>query len=162
MTYLIDGAAFFQGKLANASEAELITKISSFNGVLTFGLGLVRGASDDLATLPSATGQRFVGVARATDTIEKRAGYSIDADGKMGYPLQHVMSVAIKGVIAVPVDSDCVEGAPVYLIHTASSGQKVGHFRKDANTDKADLVPGAVFDRSLSGAGLGVIRLNWP
>jgi len=162
MTYLIDGPEFYQGQIAQGAPWEMVSKVNGFNGVVTFGKGLVRGSADDIATLPSATGQTFVGVAAAINSIEKKAGYSIDADGKMGFPLKFVMSVAISGVIAVPIDSDCAQGAPVYLIHTASAGQAVGHFRKNANTDKADLVPGAVFETTLAAAGIGLIRLNWP
>jgi hypothetical protein len=78
----------------------------------------------------------------------------------MGWPIDYEMSYLRRGIIAVPVDSDCVQGGPVYCIHTASTGQVAGHFRKDANTDKADLVNGAVFWKTLTAAGIGLIRLN--
>lgn len=151
----------YRGDYATAEGVTPLTGTGP-NAIVPFGIGLVRGASDDVLAIPSATGQRFMGISVSTNTIEKRAGYSIDGDGIMGWPAQSVLTYLRQGIICVPVASDCVQGAPVYVIHTAGSGQPVGHFRKDANTDKADLVPDAVFWRTLAAAGLGLIRINLP
>jgi len=157
---LIDGNQYYQGQVVTAEEATILSGTNAQAAILTFGLGLVRGASDDLLVLPDGTGGVFMGVALASDSIEKRSGYSLDANGDMGWPSDYTVSYVRRGLVAVPVDSDCVQGGPVYLIHTASSGQVPGHFRKDANTDQADLVPNAVFWKTLTAAGLGLVRFN--
>lgn len=157
---LISGDLVYEGQLATYEPAIVLTGLNKASAVITFGKGVVRGSADNQVTLPAATGFVFMGIAKETNTIEKRAGYSIDAAGKMGWPIDYDMSFVRRGVIAVPVDSDCVQGGAVYCIHTASAGQTPGHFRKDANTDKADLVPNAVFWKTLGAAGIGLIRLN--
>lgn len=159
---LIDGDNYYEGQIATAEPALVRSGANAQGAILPFGSGLVRGASDGLLVLPSATGQRFMGVAKATDIFEKREGYSLTVGGKMGYPITYSVSYVRRGLVAVPIDSDCVQGAPAYLIHTASTGQVPGHFRKDANTDKADLVPDAVFWITLTAAGIGLIALNLP
>lgn len=158
----IDGGLFYEGQLAKAEPGLIRSGINADTVVLAFGLGLAKGTGDDDLIIPAATGFKFMGVSFATDTFEKREGYSIDANGKMGYPLDYRTSYVRRGIVAVPIDSDCAKGSPVYCIHTASSGQVPGHFRKDANTDKADLVPNAVFWKTLSAAGIGLIALNLP
>lgn len=155
------GQLNYRGAYATAESATPLTATGP-NVIVPFGIGVVRGASDNLIAIPSATGQYFMGIALATDTIEKRAGYSIDSDGIMGWPARSVLSYLRRGIVAVPVTTDCVQGGAVYCIHTGGAGQPVGHFRKDANTDKADLVPNAVFWKTLTAAGLGLIRINLP
>jgi len=162
MPNLLTGDKYFEGMPVYTEDVTIRKAISSFAGVIAAGKGVVRGASDGLLTLPAATGFYFLGVAMLSDTYEKRAGFSLDAEGKFGWPEKYTVSYIRRGVVAVPIDSDVVQGGPVYLIHTASSGQVPGHFRKDANTDKADLVPNAVFWKTLTEAGVGLIALNLP
>jgi hypothetical protein len=159
---LIDGDRYYEGKPLTYESSIILTGKNDQDAVIAFGLGLVRGSADDFLEIPDGTGGTFMGVAVETNTIEKRAGYSIDANGKMGWPIDYDMSYMRRGIIPVPIDSDCVQGGAVYLIHTASSGQVPGHFRKDANTDQADLVANAVFWKTLSAAGVGLIRINQP
>ena len=157
---LLDGAPLYQGKVATYEPSIALTGLNKSSAIIAFGKGVVRGAADSQVILPTETGQYFMGVAVETNTIEKRAGLSVDGDGKFGWPPNYEIAFLRRGIICVPVDSDCVQGGAVYCIHTASSGQVVGHFRKDANTDKADLVPNAVFWKTLAAPGLGLIRLN--
>lgn len=159
---LLSGDLVYEGKLATYEPAIVLTGLNKSAAVIAFGKGVVRGSADGQVILPTATGQTFMGIAVETNTIEKRPDYSIDAAGKMGWPVNYDMSFCRRGVIVVPVDSDCVQGGAVYCIHTASAGQTPGHFRKDANTDKADLVPNAVFWKTLGAAGIGLIRINLP
>lgn len=162
MPNLLTGPKYFEGMPAYTEEVTIRHAHSTFDGVIAAGKGVIRGAADETLTLPSATGGYFLGVAMLSDTYEKREGYSIDADGKFGWPENYTVSYVRRGVIAVPIDSDCVQGGAVYLIHTASTGQVPGHFRKDADTDAADLVPNAVFWKTLTEAGVGLIALNLP
>lgn len=153
----------FVGEVAFFEDRLIRRKVSEVNAVLTFGKGLAKGTADQGVILPAATGFRFVGIALRTDTIEKRAGYSLDANNEMGWPaLFGDVAVLRRGVVRVKVTSAVTAEAPVYCIHTASAGQTVGDFRADANTDKADIVPGAVFLTSTSGAGTALIAINLP
>lgn len=162
MPNLLVSDKYFEGMIAYTESATIRHGHNTSGGIIAAGKGVIRGAVDETLTLPAATGGYFLGVAMLSDTVEKRAGYSIDANGKFGWPDDYTVSYVRRGVIAVPIDSDCVQGGPVYLIHTASAGQVPGHFRKDANTAAADLVPNAVFWRTLSAAGVGLIALNLP
>ena len=159
---LLSGDLFYEGKLATYEPAIVLTATNKASAIIAFGKGVMLGSADNQVIIPTTTGQTFAGIAVETNTIEKRADYSIDSDGKFGWPIDYDMSVCRRGLIAVPVDSDCVQGGAVYVIHTASTGQVPGHFRKDANTDKADLVPNAVFWKTLTAAGIGLIRINLP
>jgi hypothetical protein len=160
---LIDGDKYYQGKMVTTEDRVILTGDNAQGEIIPFGCGLAKGTNDDDLVLPSATGFTFMGVALATDTIEKRDGYSLTAGGEMGWPITYRMSYWRRGgVIAVPIDSDCAKGGSVYCIHTASSGQVPGHFRKDANTDQADLVPGLVFWKTFAAAGIGLLRSNLP
>lgn len=152
---LIDGSNYYQGQVVTTEEAIILAGTNAQDAVLTFGYGLVRGASDDSLVLPSATGFTFMGVAFATDTIEKRSGYSLDANGDMGWPVDYTASYVRRGLVAVPVETACVQGGAVYLTHT---GANAGQFRNDGTN--ADLIPNAVFWKTLAGAGVGLIRLN--
>lgn len=152
----------YEGKVATYEPPIILTAANKSGAIVAFGKGLTRGSADNQVRIPTATGQTFMGIAVETNTIEKRAGYSIDSNNKMGWPVDYDLSFIRRGIIVVPVDSDCVQGGAVYVIHTASTGQTPGHFRKDANTDKADLVPNAVFWKTLTAAGIGLIRINLP
>lgn len=160
MTNLLTGAKYYEGQIALTEDATIRSATNSSDAIIAMGKGVVRGASDGLLTLPSATGFYFLGVAMLSDTIEKRAGYSIDSNDKFGWPVDYSVSYVRRGIVAVPCDSAVTQGGAVYCIHTASSGQVPGHFRADANTDKADLVPNAVFWKTLTAAGIGLVALN--
>lgn len=162
MANLLTEEKYFEGMPAYTEDVTIRHAINGYAGVIAAGKGVVRGSTEGVLTLPSATGFVFLGVAMLSDTVEKREGYSLDADSKFGWPQKYMTSYVRRGVVAVPIDSDCVWGDPVYCIHTASTGQVPGHFRKNANTDKADLVPNAVFWKTLTAAGVGLIALNLP
>jgi len=146
------------GTVITAEPAVIRTAFNTSSNKLEFGTGVARGTADDEVIVPSATGFIFFGVLSASP-LEKRAE-NTSAAGILAYPAKSVVSVCRRGLIAVFVDSDCVQGQPAYLIHTASAGQVPGHFRK--NNTGADLVPNALFWKTLTGPGIGVIALNLP
>lgn len=115
--------------------------------VLPAGFGVVKGTNENELILPSGAGT-FMGIATLPFSIEKRTGYSLDAAGRYGYPVNYETAYLNQGVIAVFVDDTVVQGDAVYLNHTASTSV-IGAFRNDANTSNAQLIDGAKF---LSGA----------
>jgi len=160
MSLLLLNEKYFEGMPAYTEDVTIRHAHSTFDGVIAAGKGVVKGSTDETLTIPNESGMYFLGVAMLSDTYEKRDGFSIDAAGKFGWPKNYTVSYVRRGVIAVPIDSDCATGGPVYVIHTASTGQTPGHFREDATG--ADLVPNAVFWKTLTAAGIGLIALNLP
>ena len=115
--------------------------------VLPAGFGCVKGTNQGEVILPSGAGT-FMGIIKLPFSLEKRTGYSLDASGRYGYPINYEVAYINQGVIAVFVDDTVAEGDAVYLNHTVSTSV-VGAFRNDANSSNAQLVDGAKF---LSGA----------
>lgn len=111
--------------------------------VLAAGFGCVKGTNAGEVILPSGAGT-FEGIITLPFSIEKRTGYSLDAGGRFGYPVDYEVAFANQGVWAVYVDDTVTRGDAVYLSHTASTSV-VGAFRNDANTSNAQLIDGAKF-----------------
>lgn len=111
--------------------------------VLTAGYGCVKGTNKDELILPSGAGT-FMGILTLPLSLEKRTGYSLDANGNFGYPVDYEVTYVTQGVIAVWVDDTVAQGDPVFLNHTASTSV-IGAFRNDANTSNAQQITEAKF-----------------
>lgn len=136
------------GQIADINPATITSKVAE--GTVLFGYPVVRGTADNQAKVPTATGQKFLGVA-----VRSLAAYA-SADDISKYADETVFSVIEDGFVWVSVDEAVVAGDPVYFIHTGN----VGRFRTDANTDKADIVTGATFETSADANGLALIKLG--
>lgn len=111
--------------------------------VLTAGYGVVKGAGNGELILPSGAG-KFMGIITLPQSVEVRTGYSLDANGNYGYPVDYEAAYINQGVIAVWVDDTVAEGDDVFLNHTVSSSVR-GAFRNDINSSNAQLIAGAKF-----------------
>jgi len=129
---------------------------------IPWGRAVVVGASadDQSAKLPTATGQKFRGVADRLPSTSDPSAADAGNQGKVAPFME--FSAVYEGQILVEVDMAVAVGDPVYFRHTTAGGgaDDVGTFRKDADTNKADAITGAVFETSTSGAGLAVISLQ--
>lgn len=95
-------------------------------------------------TLPVDANSVFRGVVAHARAMENFPGVSYDVvNDVMGYPFNYRVGYFTSGVIGVVITQDMTELDPVYWIHTPDTGEKVGQFRKTANTNKAVLIPGA-------------------
>ena len=145
----LTGQGYIAGSLySSIVGATPITYVNAGTVVLPAGFGAVISAAGE-ATLPSGAGT-FAGVVVIPETIEKRTGYSLDASGYFGYPVDYEAALATQDMYAVYVDDTVAAGDPVYLNHTASTSV-VGTFRNDANSSNAQLVSGARFETAATG-----------
>lgn len=127
------------------------------------GRGVVFDASNsDTSTtavkLPSATGQKFMGIAVINPTIQ-------EIDGAMTYVTGNEVVVVESCPLGVWVTAtEAVTPAdPVYMQHTTNSGRLPGTFRKDSDSSNADLVDGANLRWAGSfGAGLARLTIGLP
>lgn len=159
---LTEGQKYYPGSTPFLEGALIRHGINGQGGIIPFGYGLVRGDGDELVEIPKETGQTFIGVATKTDSIERREGYSLDSDGRMGWPEAHSLSHYRRGVVAVYIDTACTKDAPAFLIHTADGPSQVpGHFAATALGGDADAVA-AVFATTLTAPGIGLIEINLP
>lgn len=153
---LIDGDLLYEGCLATTEAADIRSGFQTDSVIMPFGRGLVKGAGDRDLLLPVDANSVFMGIAYAIQ-IEKRTGYSLDADGLMGYPLRYTVSYVRKGIVGVRVTENVTPTSPVYLIHTPSGGARKGNFR--ATATGAILIPATQAQFTRSGLAGTVVPL---
>lgn len=137
----------FNGQIADINPNEIISKVAEGN--IGFGYPVVRGTSENQGKIPSATGQKFIGVCAYT------LGAYSSSDDVSKVEDTRIANVLRSGYVWVTTEQAVVAGDPVYFVHTAT----VGKFRKDANTDKADAITGATFETAAGIGELVLIRL---
>jgi hypothetical protein len=147
---LLDSASLYEGQIANLESAVIRTGVNadSTNNILVFGRALVKGSGDKDLILPVDANSVIMGIAVATDTFEKRSGFSINSDGDMGYPLNWTVSYLVRGIVGVKVVQAVTPASTVFWIHTPQTGQRKGHFRADADTNRAVQITNARFLKS--------------
>lgn len=134
---LLDGDRLFEGQLLYPKDSDIWAADNEDSVILVFGRLLAWGATEQGVLLPVDANSAPAGIAMATDTIEKRLGYSLNTDGDMGYPLKHRVSLVRKGVIGVRVVQAVTRSSPPFWIHNPQTGQRKGQFRADADTNRA-------------------------
>jgi hypothetical protein len=145
---LLDGDRLYEGQLLYPKDADIWAADNEDTQILVFGRLLVWGAAEEGVLLPVDANSIPAGIAMATDTIEKRSGYSLNADNDMGYPLKHRVSLVRRGVIGVKVVQAVTKNSSPFWIHNPQTGQRKGHFRADLDTNRAVLLPNARFIRA--------------
>lgn len=163
-----DRAAFFAGQQTKTSNVDAVE--SAFCSVdLSFGVGLARDLDGSLkqVEIPSATGFDFAGVA-----VHSHAYDNQGLSGTLGIEANEAINLKKGGYAAVRVDDDVAAAIAgggsraVFLRHTANGANNIpGNFRHNADTARADEVPGARFTGRLVGTGAGAlaeIYLNTP
>jgi len=154
-SYSEEHSAAYEGQRATLGLTNIFSKVAE-GGDIPFGRAVVRGTADNQAKLPSETGQSFLGVTEMT------TAWSVNADDLHVYEEHREMNIIDFGEIWVYTEQSVVPGDPVYFRHTAATAplDVVGRFRKDANTDEADLIEGATFETTTSAGGLAKIKLR--
>jgi hypothetical protein len=129
---------------------------------IRFGQAVVAGTDlDRQVTIPAGTGMTFRGISIGVWQIEQQlTAYPTTSSGS--YSIAAVVPVLRRGSIWVRVSQDVNPDDPVYFVHTDADPTIVGTFRKDANTNKADLVPHASFRKAALNGGLAVVEINLP
>lgn len=159
---LADGVVYYEGQLVNAAEAEIYTGHNTDTVILPFGSALVKGTGDKDLLLPVNGSSVLMGIAYATDTFEKRENYSLNADSKMGYPLNSLVSYVRKGVVAVLIDGTVTAGQTGWWRHTAAGAERKGVWRADADTSDAVQVLQSRFLKSGVAGQVVPLSINLP
>lgn len=113
--------------------------------VTGFGVVVVQGAQDRSVRLPTATAAPFRGITLLSHDVYPVAGQAVDT-----YPVNAMMSVMTKGVVAVLVSAAVVSGGLVYF---DTSGNI-------SSTNTGTLIPNAIFDSSGTAGTLVDLRLQ--
>lgn len=163
-----DREAFFAGQQTKTSNVDQVDT-AYCDTDLPFGVGLARvldGGKGEVE-IPTATGFTFGGV-----SVHSHVYASHGLAGNLGISANDPINLKGMGYAGVRVDDDLVASLAaggsrsVYLRHTDGAGTNVaGNFRNDADTDEADLIPGARFTGRVVGTGAGAlaeILLNTP
>ena len=130
------------GQLAYGADSNFLTRsyVLQDSTPVPVGRGVVYDASNESAKLPSATGQRFLGVAYDDKTLPiESPAYDLPSAG--GQPNMPVLK---RGLVWVPITEDVDPTADVYLQHTSHSGHLPGTFRASSDSSNADQIPGTV------------------
>jgi hypothetical protein len=152
---ITDGDLGYEGKPATAEPVKIRSGFNTTNAILPYGRAVVKaGTSDKGVALPSAAGQVLLGISYAIE-LEKRVGYSVNADGDMGTPIDYEMSFINEGTVFVKVSEAVSPTDPVYYIHTPAGPERAGQWKKSATG--ATQVLNARFTKS--GAAGSVVPL---
>ena len=159
---LLDGDRLYEGQIANLELAIIRTGVNadSTNNILTFGRAIAKGTGDKDLILPVDANSILMGITVATDTFEKRSGFSINSDGDLGYPLNWPVSYLVRGIIGVKIQQNVTPASAVYWIHTPQAGQRKGQFRADADTNRAVQITNARFMKSGTAGSVVPLSIN--
>lgn len=113
-SYAINTAAAVPGVIADAQFGKNVNSMLAESNI-GFGLAVVQGAADNTAKVPSASGQRFIGVSVKTDA------YSQLNSGSVGYRATQAANVADKGKYWVLSSGAVNKGDPVF--YNVTTGQ---------------------------------------
>jgi hypothetical protein len=154
---MLDGDRLYEGVPFDTKAVDLSSGFQADSVIIPFGRGLAKGSGDRDLLLPVDVNSVFMGIAYAIQ-LEKRTGYSLDADGLMGYPLRYTVTYARKGVLGVRVTENVTPASPVYWIHTPSGGARKGNFK--ASATGAILIPAHQAQFTRSGLAGSVVPLS--
>jgi hypothetical protein len=153
--YLAEHVAGFEGQRANLGLVNITSKVAE-GGDIPFGRALVQGTADNQCLLPSAQGERFIGISEHT------TAWSENASDLHVYEENRQVNILDFGEIWVVSEQAVVPGDPVYYRHTADTAPLdiLGRFRKDASGGDASLVEGAVWTTTASAENIAKIKLT--
>lgn len=152
-SYSLYLTAGLEGQLLNTADLDLWNFAAET--VIPYGRAVGRGASDNTCKLIEPD-DSFLGVARNIISPEN----PLYAD-KTQYEIYEVVSVVRTGYIFVYSEQAVDKGDPVYYRVVAGTAPNniIGRFRKDDDSGDAVLLPSATFEKTISAAGITVIRI---
>jgi hypothetical protein len=145
-----DMAIALPGLLVGTGPKEILPRKAEV--AMDFGYLVVQGTDDDEVKLPTATGQKPVGIVVRDMSVRDEAAANDVLVGES-------CDVLTSGTIRVQVEGAVTPGGAVFFRHT---GGDEGRFRADADTSNADELAGARFLTSASADGFATISLNLP
>jgi hypothetical protein len=160
-TDLLDRAKGYEGELASTEYWNARAGYNQTGAIIPFGRAVVKASgSDRNIALPSAANQTLVGVLKFIE-LEKRTGYSVDANGTLGLPDDYEGPVVNQGTIFVPVCEAVTPTSPVVYIHTASTGKVPGQWGVTADSGST-AVAGARYLQSGAAGSVVAMAINLP
>ena len=115
------------------------------------------GGGEERIKHPTAAAQKPLGVVSATHSMPSNE----DSDDP-NYPAQEAVKVMNKGRIWVAIEEDIAITDDVYFRHTSGgAGTKLGIFRSDADTARADQITNARWVKGGTAAeGIALLELD--
>jgi len=165
---ILSRPAYQEGQTLNRSMDVIDTGFTEMaSTIIPFGFALCQGVASNGCILPVDIDSIFKGFAVQINAFEKRAGQTINADDRFGYPslaatLTYALNYLSLGRIAVPCSTAMAIGASVFFVYTADSGvagERVGMVRNSANTLKAKVIANARVIIPATAAGICVVEL---
>jgi hypothetical protein len=154
-SYLANHLPGFEGQEGDFGLRNKFTRACELAAGINFGRAVVRGTADDQATLPTASGQDFMGFTNYTS-----AG-SADGSDEHLYQQYTSMNIMDYGPIWLYTEQSVVPGDRVFFRHTARGGNTViGRVRKDADVNTADEVQNATFESTTSAGAMALVWLR--
>ena len=156
-SYLSEHIEGFEGQRVDLGITNVLSKVAQ-DGDIPFGRAVVQGTADGQCKLPTATGQFFLGITEMT------TAWSENSSDLHVYEQYREVNYIDFGFVFVYTEQSVVPGDAVYFRHTAGASplDVVGRFRKDADTNKADLVVGAKWASTTAAGAIGIIQLKAP
>jgi hypothetical protein len=158
--YQLSPNAAFAGMIADIRTSTIESYTVELAAGIGFGLGVKLGAVTPAFTSPNrsctlltSVGDSILGVTTQQHG-EQAYPYTANSSEYAQYESANVMT---KGQIWAQTNGTVAVGGTVYCVYT---GADAGKFRADSTN--AILVPGAVFKRAVTGAGITLIDLNLP
>jgi hypothetical protein len=151
--YLAEHIRAFEGGRAHLTLINRISRVVE-TADIPFGRAVVAGSTDNYCDLPSAGGQRFIGITEYTS-----AGQN-NSDGDILYEVASEANIVNFGYIYVIPETAVTAGDSVYFRHTIAGTEEAGTFRNTTDDGDCDLIPGAVFELDTDVGELNIINLN--
>lgn len=111
-------------------------------------------------TLPSATGQRILGVVPFNDRFMR------EAKDQTGFPPRQSAAYLAKGVIFLRAETAMTRNGDVYVRHTANAvplpPEAIGRPRANSDSGKADLLPGVRVLDTVTAGEIFRLELDLP
>ncbi len=129
-SYSINIPIAFQGLIADDGFHDITSYLNSDVVGLSFGIGVVQGATDNTCLLPTATTQSLLGVTVSNFAYNQFSPTTLT--GTQGIPLLAAAGVMTKGRVYVLPTQDVTPASAVFCQMVANGSTKVaGSFRTD-------------------------------
>lgn len=161
--YLQDRA--FEGMVADTVPRVIRGTIELFVADVDIPYGRIvvrKTAGSNILTLPSATGQKAVGIAVATEFYGFDKSQFLTGTGYPGYPAGAQLNILTWGDAWVYAAEAVAVDDPVYFNYKngTSADDLIGRFRKAAVATQTDAYANARFIQATTAAGLALVNIG--
>jgi hypothetical protein len=146
-----------EGQLADNGANDVLSKVNGAAAEIEFGMGVIRGASDEAVILPSAETDVIIGIA-----LHSHA-YALGTELDTGIEEEGSVSMLRKGRVLVLVEEAVTAGDRGWCrAVSGAGGTRLGAWRKsDVGTETIDCTKQAVFITSAAEDALAVLEVDF-